>query len=67
MGSVFDVGHNPRVGFFRAPQVEPSAFTEGPIPFVCEFAVTVEVEEAEVESDEAEFDRWTVLRGINMR
>lgn len=63
-----DAGHSPRGGFcFRAAHVDPSPAGAGPTPFVCDEEVDiVEFDEAVDASDEEEFARWMLLRGMNI-
>lgn len=67
-GSVLVAGHNPLGAFFRAAQVEPSAAGAGPTALVCddEAVDIVDADEACEESDEDEFERWALFRGINI-
>jgi hypothetical protein len=64
-GSVLDAGHSPRGAFFRA-QVGPSPAGEGVTPFVCEGAGDIVAADAVDASEEDEFERCTVLRGMNI-
>lgn len=67
-GSVFVAGHNPLGAlFFLAAQAAASLPFEDARPLGCEEdAEMVEVLEACDESEEAEFVRWTLFRGINI-
>lgn len=64
-GSAFPGGHNPRVGFLRAVQLEASAPACREEPFVLvDVAEIVEVVEDAVDAmDELEFWRCAVFRG----
>ena len=66
MGSVLVAGHSPLGAFLRAAQFEPSAAGAGPPPFGCdeEAADRVDVDEACDESDEDEFERCALFRGM---
>jgi hypothetical protein len=66
-GSVLDAGHSPRGAFFRA-HVDPSPCGDGTTPFACDDddADTVELDDAAEDSEEDEFARWTLLRGMNI-
>lgn len=69
MGSVLDAGHSPRGAFFRA-HVGASPAGAGVTPFAPfgwdEVFDTVELADAVDASDEDEFVRWTLLRGMNI-
>lgn len=67
MGSVFEAGHSPLEPFFRAAHVDASPAGAGPTPFVWTDEVGMAVLEDALElSDEEEFERWMLLRGINI-
>lgn len=65
VGSVLVAGHNPLGAFFRA-QVEPSAADVVPTPFVCddEAVDMVDVDDAWDDSEEDEFERCALFRGM---
>jgi hypothetical protein len=65
IGSVLVAGHSPRGAFFRA-QVGPSPAGEGVTPFVCGGAADTVAVDAVDTSEEDEFARCTVLRGMNI-
>lgn len=66
-GSVLDAGHSPRGDFFRAAHVDASPDEDvAPRVLGWEAAETVEVDEALELRDEDEFERWTLLRGMNI-
>lgn len=63
-GSAFPAGQGARAGFFLAAQLPGSPFEDTLVLLVCaDDADIVDAEDAVDAMEEAEFCRWTVLRG----